>query len=122
MAKERIISSDSHIALKDEAVFSHLQKKHQEQILEARAAFMARMGGKGGMPSQEHNWPAFGRDGEWDSQERLKDMDIDGVDAEVLYSAADAGAPVSAVGVCSEAVEASAWTAESQRIPISPRR
>ena len=92
MAKERIISSDSHIALKDKAVFSHLQKKHQDQILEARAAFMARMGGKGGMPSQEHNWPAFGRDGEWDPQERLKDMDIDGVDAEVLYSAADAGA------------------------------
>src|ERR1700728_4868480 len=28
---------------------------------------------------------AAGRPGEWDAAERLKDMDIDGVDAEVLY-------------------------------------
>jgi len=35
--------------------------------------------------------PAAGRLGEWDPVERLKDMDIDGVDAEVLYTDTAAG-------------------------------
>ena len=30
-------------------------------------------------------WPAAGRAGEYDAAERLKDMDIDGVEAEILY-------------------------------------
>jgi predicted TIM-barrel fold metal-dependent hydrolase len=35
--------------------------------------------------SQQYDHPAWGRPGKADSAERLKDMDTDGVDAEVLY-------------------------------------
>lgn len=92
MAKERIISADSHVAIKDEAFFRHLPKQYQEALNAQRQAARAAMGGGGGHLAKEKSWPAFGRAGEWDPRERLKDMDTDGVDAEVLYAAVDAGA------------------------------
>lgn len=93
MAKERIISADSHVAIRDEAVLSHLASKFHQHYKEARARHMAEMakrmkrkpGHKNAMPSQEQPWEAAGRKGEYDPIERLKDMDTDRVDAEVLY-------------------------------------
>ncbi|UCE85105.1 MAG: amidohydrolase family protein [Deltaproteobacteria bacterium] len=93
MAKERIISADSHVAIKDEQVMSHLATRFHEDYKNARLRHMAelakRMKKKAGqttaMPSQAQPWEAAGRKGEYDPVERLKDMDIDRVDAEVLY-------------------------------------
>jgi len=42
------------------------------------------------MPT-EHPWEAAGRPGAYDPHERLKDMDLDKVDAEVLYCSATGG-------------------------------
>jgi len=96
MGKDRIISADSHVSIKDEAFFRHLAPRYQDAVLEGRRAAMARMNmggsGGGGMLAKERTHPAQGRAGEWDARERLKDMDIDGVEAEVLYCAVDAGA------------------------------
>ena len=43
---------------------------------------------------EEHKqgWQAAGRKGAWDPQERLKDMDVDKVDVEILYTDSWAGA------------------------------
>ncbi len=94
MARERIVSADSHVLIKDEAVLGQLASKYHEVYKAARLAFMkkmaARMKKKPGaasmMPSQDQPWSAAGRPGEFDSAARLEDMDIDGVDAEVLYT------------------------------------
>lgn len=94
MARERIISADSHVRIQDEAVLRHLASKHHDDYQAARLRFMADMaqrmkkkpGAQNLMPSQEQPWEAAGRPGEWDPVERLKDMDIDQVDAEVLYT------------------------------------
>jgi predicted TIM-barrel fold metal-dependent hydrolase len=55
------------------------QKAKQAELREGRAAT--------GMPNMGEGapWPAAGRAGEHDAAERLKDMDIDGVEAEILY-------------------------------------
>ncbi len=94
MAQERIISADSHVAIRDEAVRSQLATKYHEDYKAARLQFMAEMakrmkkkpGAANVMPSQDQPWEAAGRKGEYDPAERLKDMDVDGVEAEVLYS------------------------------------
>ena len=89
--QERIISADSHLAIKDEQFFAHLEKRHQNAILESRAETAKRMGSIMRGLFQEQPWPAAGRPGEWNPTDRLADMDIDKVDAEILYSAVDAG-------------------------------
>ncbi len=43
MPKERIISADSHVTIRDEAVLGHLAKKHQVAYGSARAVAAARM-------------------------------------------------------------------------------
>jgi predicted TIM-barrel fold metal-dependent hydrolase len=94
MARERIVSADSHVLIRDEAVLGQLASKYHEDYKAARLAFMkkmaARMKKKPGatnmMPSQDQPWTAAGRPGEFDSAARLEDMDVDGVDAEVLYT------------------------------------
>ena len=107
MAKERIISADSHVAIQHEAVLGHLPARYHEDYQRCIAEAGQRMAKKakrmapaekgGGNPSQQANWSAAGRPGEWDPVERLKDMDIDGVEAEVLYCQIDAGAAVFAM-------------------------
>jgi len=93
MARERIISADSHVAIRDEAVLRHLPEKHREDYKAARQRFMVEMAkrmkkkpGGSAMPSQEQPWEAAGRKGEWDPAARIQDMDTDQVDAEVLYT------------------------------------
>lgn len=99
MANERIISADSHVGIRDDAVLGHLAAKHHDAYKQARLQYiqrlMARAKRKGseGLPvsSQEKPWEAADRPGEYDPIERLKDMDTDEVEAEVLYSDIEAG-------------------------------
>lgn len=98
IVKERIISADSHVSIRDEAVLGHLDTKHHEAYQQARAEQMAIRAKKAKpkatqLPVGQVNapWKAAGRPGEHDPSERLKDMDIDGVEAEVLYTNIDGG-------------------------------
>jgi len=106
MAKERICSADSHVRISDEAVLSHLPDKYHEDYKRARLEYMARVAKKakrkpvaGEEKSAEEStaiwkkqpWEAAGRSGEYDPVERLKDMDIDGVESEVLYTDVEVG-------------------------------
>ena len=94
MARERIISADSHVTIRDDAVLGQLASKYHEDFKAARLAFMQKMaarmkkkpGAQSMMPSRDQPWEAAGRPGEFDSKARLEDMDIDRVDAEVLYT------------------------------------
>jgi predicted TIM-barrel fold metal-dependent hydrolase len=99
----RIISADSHVSIPKEMVQSHLPGKLRQRVEEAEAAFAAQMlaakpqkakqaelkasRAPTGLPNMRAGapWPAAGRAGEHDAAERLKDMDIDGVEAEILY-------------------------------------
>jgi predicted TIM-barrel fold metal-dependent hydrolase len=89
----RIISADSHIKVSHEQVKAHLDPRFHGPYDAAVAAFQARMARGAAAANQagavmqaaEGN-AAFTRDGYWDPVERLKDMDADGVDVEVLYS------------------------------------
>ena len=92
---ERIISADSHMLVQDERVLAHLEKRHHD----AYRAVMAPTwrpepvaSRSDGQDPAELRLAAEGRAGEWDPRERLKDMDLDGVDAEVLYTDTAAGA------------------------------
>lgn len=98
MPPERIISADSHVAIRDASVLEHLEKRHHEAYQQARMEYLRRLMARakakdGALPIQsaERPWEAAGRPGEHDAAERLKDMDIDGVQAEVLYSDVEAG-------------------------------
>jgi predicted TIM-barrel fold metal-dependent hydrolase len=99
MANERIISADSHVAIRDDAVLEHLSTKYHEGYKQSRMEYiqrmMARAKRKGSdellIGAGDKPWEAAGRPGEYDPTERLKDMDTDGVEAEVLYSDVEAG-------------------------------
>ena len=100
MPEERILSADSHVAIRDDAVLRHLPEKYKSAYQGARLAYIQRImakakrkDGEGELPiaSAERPWEAAGRPGEYDPAERLKDMDTDGVEAEVLYSDVEAG-------------------------------
>jgi predicted TIM-barrel fold metal-dependent hydrolase len=100
MSRERIISADSHVLIQDDAVLAQLASKYHEDYRAARLAFMQQMakrmkkppGSKNMMPSQDQPWEAAGRKGEWDPAARIADMDIDRVDAEILYTDVMVGA------------------------------
>lgn len=106
MSHERIISADSHVTLLDDAILGHLPRRHHDAYRDAKVAFVQRLlEGKpqkkrrteGGPPmpivGQDRPWEAAGRPGEYDPHARLADMDIDRVDAEVLYCDVTCGAP-----------------------------
>jgi uncharacterized protein len=90
---ERIISADSHIRVTHDQVKANLASKFHASYDAAVEAFTARMMRGAGaanaagaaMKAADKN-AAFNRPGYWDPVERLKDMDTDGVEAEVLYS------------------------------------
>ncbi|MGE3835876.1 MAG: hypothetical protein AB7H43_13995, partial [Acidimicrobiia bacterium] len=104
----RIISADSHVTIPNELVHAHLSTKLREKVVEAEKAYAAMMlaakpqkaaqaelkkerestgDAFAAMPNMGKGapWPAAGRPGESNAVERLKDMDIDGVEAEILY-------------------------------------
>jgi uncharacterized protein len=99
----RIISADSHVTIPKSLVHEHLPSALREKVEAAEAAYTAQnlaakpqkakqaelREGRAptGMPNMGGGapWPAAGRAGEHDAIERLKDMDFDGVEAEILY-------------------------------------
>jgi predicted TIM-barrel fold metal-dependent hydrolase len=100
---ERLISADSHVKVTHDQVKSHLATKFHEDYDAAVAAFTARMtrgpgaANQAGMTMKRSDQKAgqdksiganavFGRPGYSNPVERLKDMDTDGIDVEVLYS------------------------------------
>src|SRR3954451_6675411 len=109
---ERIISADSHVELQPEKILAHLPRQHHQPY---RDALMARhrrilegkpqkqLKNKAGDPARvvglptEKPWEAAGRPGAYDPHARLADMDIDRVDAEVLYASATGGAELYAM-------------------------
>jgi predicted TIM-barrel fold metal-dependent hydrolase len=90
---ERLISADSHVAVSHDQIKANLDARYHRAYDDAVAAFAARMAQGAGaanaagaaMKAAEKN-SAFTREGYWNPVERLKDMDADGVEAEVLYS------------------------------------
>jgi uncharacterized protein len=90
---ERLISADSHVKIGHDQVKRHLSARHHEAYDSAVDAFEAKMGrgaGKANRAGSVQNAvnvknAAFTRPAYWDPAERLKDMDTDGVEAEVLY-------------------------------------
>ncbi len=90
VATQRIISADSHLIIKDEVLFKRLPQKHHagvRAIIEGHRNLR-----KNSALYSVKKWPAADRAGEWDPVERLKDMDIDQVDAEIIYTEVSAGA------------------------------
>jgi uncharacterized protein len=90
---ETLISSDSHVNITHDQVKEHLRPKLHGAYDDAVAGFGARMakmmsGGRTTYqrPAEGLDNSAFDRRGYSDPAERLKDMDVDGVRAEVLYS------------------------------------
>ena len=109
----RIISADSHVSIPNELVQPHLPPTLRTKIAEAEAAYAARMREAKPQKAKQQElteertaspltmlpnmgkgapWPAAGRPGGHDAHERLKDMDIDGVEAEILYVGSGAAA------------------------------
>lgn len=79
--EDRIISADSHMLVTEEAFLRHLPSRHHQTWREALHWPPPVPEG----PPADAATAAAGRPGEWDPIERLEDMDVDGVDAEVLY-------------------------------------
>jgi predicted TIM-barrel fold metal-dependent hydrolase len=99
----RIISADSHVTIPGAMVHEHLSGELSDKVTAAEVELMKRMleakpqkakqaelkAGRAptGMPNfgEGAPWPAAGRAGDHDPVARLEDMDIDGVEAEILY-------------------------------------
>jgi predicted TIM-barrel fold metal-dependent hydrolase len=85
----RLISSDSHVNLQHDAVKARLASKYHEVYDQAlMQAFGEMLGGnamKANMAGLSKVHPAAGKPGYADPVERLREMDEDGVDVEVLY-------------------------------------
>jgi len=86
---DRIISSDSHVTVKHRQVKEHLASKfHEDYDSAVQRFFAAFLGGgaaKANQGAMKFPGRALGRPGTYDPNERLKDMDTDGVDTEVMY-------------------------------------
>ncbi len=99
MSDERLISADSHVAITHDQVRAHLASAFHPDYDAAVAAFTQRMArataaaNQAGMTMKRSDNDAhiganavFKRPGYGDPSERLTDMDLDGVEVEVLYS------------------------------------
>src|SRR6266540_1850198 len=88
-AMERLISADSHVTVRHEDVKAKLPVRLHAEYDDAVAKLAQTMRRGAGQANQammrEYDHPAYGRAGASDPVERLKDMDTDGVEAEVLY-------------------------------------
>ena len=89
MTTRRIISSDSHVSVQHDDVKGHLASRFHDDYDAALAqAFREMLGGnaaKANAGGTEIRHASWGRPGYSDPHERLRDMDTDGVDIEVLY-------------------------------------
>jgi predicted TIM-barrel fold metal-dependent hydrolase len=110
---ERLISADSHVKMTHEQVKEHLPSRLHAPYDEAADAYEASMSvgagaaNRAGATQVAASNSVFTRPGYWDPVERLKDMDADGVEAEVLYSEVSAFRYLSNVkGGVSETVQA----------------
>ncbi len=96
---ELLISADSHVAITHDQVRAHLASTFHEDYDAAVAAFTQRMArgtaaaNQAGMRLKRSDNDrhiganaVFKRPGYGDPRERLRDMDLDGVEVEVLYS------------------------------------
>ena len=87
--RERLVSADSHVRLTHEAIKGRLSSKlhaDYDAAVDAVGGGVAIRVGQNSMPKGfEGVRHAIGRPGNGDGHERLKDMDTDGVDVEVLY-------------------------------------
>jgi len=87
--RERLVSADSHVTLTHDAIKQRLPSKLHADYDDAVTAVgggVAIRQGQNSMPKGfEGVRHAIGRPGTRDGNERLKDMDEDGVDVEVLY-------------------------------------
>ncbi len=117
---EHLISADSHVKMSHDQVRKHLAPALHDAYDDAAHAYEARMSrGAGAANRAGAQLPpatgeaiaaknaAFTRPGYWDPVERLRDMDADGVDVEVLYSEVSAFRYLSKVeGAVAEATRA----------------
>ena len=105
--KQRLISTDDHVDLSHDAIKANLATKFHGDYdqavgrlgasmrnvvsVEANQLWRKQQGlstedsGRSLMSLQGRNYPAAGRPGHRDAEERLKDMDTDGIDASVTY-------------------------------------
>ena len=112
--RQRIISADSHVTIPREQILAHLPAASARAARPSRGSLRGPAAGrqapKGACgPSRKRRarravspampnmgegapWPAAGRPGGHDPIERLKDMDTDGVEAEILYVGAGGAA------------------------------
>lgn len=91
--KYGVISVDSHITITNEALLRHVPSNIKESASEFLTANSGNPIGSSGTEQkvrEDWMWPALGRVGQRDPEERLKDMDLDGIDVEVLYTQGDA--------------------------------
>ena len=102
MTEYRLISSDSHVSMPDEAWQTYLDPEfrdrapiieHAEEgdfrVFEGSRTPILGLSNLAGKKPEDYSLNlrrmTDSRPGAWDATERIKDMDLDGVDAEVLY-------------------------------------
>jgi predicted TIM-barrel fold metal-dependent hydrolase len=90
-AQERLISADAHVQVEHADVKAHLATKHHADYDRALMRFASSMKGWNAKRANqammaEYSHPAQGRPGHSHAVDRLADMDVDGVDAEVCFS------------------------------------
>jgi predicted TIM-barrel fold metal-dependent hydrolase len=89
MADHRVISSDSHVNVLHDQVKARLASRYHDDydaaLLEAYRGMLGGNASKANSASAEIQHASWGRPGYSDPHERLRDMDTDGVDVEVLY-------------------------------------
>jgi uncharacterized protein len=89
MSVQRVISSDSHVNVQHDQVKAHLASKYHDDydaaLAEAQRTMLGGNAAKANAAGIEIKHPSWGRDGYFEPHERLRDMDTDGVDVEVLY-------------------------------------
>ena len=79
---ERLISADSHVALRHERVKEHLSSRFHDAYDDAAAQHEAKVGAAKQHSNLGDYW--F-RPGHWDAAAHLDDMDLDGLAVEVVY-------------------------------------
>jgi predicted TIM-barrel fold metal-dependent hydrolase len=88
-----VISADSHLTITNDKLLTHVPAAYHDVAKRFLAEHTGNPIGSSGThqaSEDEHFWPAMGRVGQYDPVERMKDMDIDGIDVEFLYTQGDA--------------------------------
>jgi uncharacterized protein len=89
MTTTRLISADSHVLVRPEALRARLPKGLQgtfDEGMAAHAAFEKEMRGDAELSMDDFDMEAASNPGYWEPEARLAAMDRDGVEAEVMYS------------------------------------